>query len=129
MKKRPIGIALAALCLAAAGMFALWQASRPEAAEGEKSVTVQVVHSGGDQAEFTYRSDGETLGPLLEEEGLISGMEGPYGLFVDTVDGETADYDADGSWWRLTCDGEDAQTGVDEVILTDGSVYVWTYSR
>ena len=71
MKKRPIGIALAALCLAAAGMFALWQASRPEAAEGEKSVTVQVVHSGGDQAEFTYRSDGETLGPLLEEEGLI----------------------------------------------------------
>lgn len=129
MEKRRIGIALAVVCLLAAGMFALWRTGRPAAEEGEKSVTVQVIHSDGGQAEFTYRTDEESLGALLEEEGLISGTEGAYGLFVDTVDGETADYDADGSWWQLTCNGEASQTGADEVPLTDGGVYVWTFTR
>lgn len=129
MKRKPYLLALAAVCLLAAGMFALWRTGRPAAAEGEKSVTVQVIHSDGEQAEFTYRTDEETLGPLLESEGLISGTEGAYGLFVDTVDGETASYDADGSWWQLTCNGEVSQTGADEVPLTDGGVYVWTFTR
>lgn len=129
MEKKRIAAALAALCLLAAGMYALWRVSRPAAEDGEKRVSVQVNHSDGTQAEFTYQTDQAYLGPLLEEEGLISGTEGAYGLFVDTVDGETADYDADGGWWQLTCNGEPAQTGADQVALEDGGVYVWSYTQ
>ena len=70
----------------------------------------------------------EYLGPLLVNEGLISGTEGAYGLYVDTVDRETADYSVDNSWWKLSGNGEDSQVGVDEVVIHDGDQYTWTYT-
>ena len=129
MEKKRIAAALAALCLLAAGMYGLWRMNRPAAEDGEKRITVQVNHSDGEQRAFTYQTGQAYLGPLLAEEGLISGTEGTYGLFVDTVDGETADYDVDGGWWQLECNGEPSQTGADQVALEDGGVYVWSYTR
>lgn len=130
MKKKTLyGIGAAALfCVLALGLWTVWQSSRPETSEGTKTVTVEVTHSDQTTREFTYQTDLEYLGELLEQEGLISGSEGAYGLFVDTVDGETADYGRDGGWWRLTCNGEDASTGADQVMLRDGDAYVWTYT-
>lgn len=116
------------VCVLALALFALWRFTRPELAEGVKTVTVEVVHSDGTQAEFTYQTDLAYLGELLTQEGLISGSDSAYGLFVDTVDGETADYAVDGGWWRLTCNGEDAETGADSVPLEDGGVYGWVYT-
>ena len=75
------------LCVLALALFALWRFSRPEPTEGIKTVTVEVVHSNGAQAEFTYQTDLAYLGKLLTREGLISGSDIAYGLFVDTVDG------------------------------------------
>ena len=118
----------AAFCGLAILLAVVWKASQPPAESGEKQVTVEVIHSGGGQAEFTYETDLEYLGQLLREEGLISGTESEYGLFVDTVDGETADYSLNGSWWRLSCNGTDAETGVDGVALHDGDTYTWTYT-
>ena len=128
-KKRLWSIgAVAAFFVLAAALFFLWQSNRPQTVEGTKRVTVQVTHSDGATVEFTYQTDLDHLGELLEQEGLIAGSEGAYGLFVDTVDGETADYAADGGWWRLTCNGTDAETGADEVVLRDGDVYGWIYT-
>lgn len=70
----------------------------------------------------------EYLGEALLEEGLIAGSESEFGLYVETVDGETASYDADQSYWWLTCNGEDSQTGADQVVLADGDHFVWTYT-
>ena len=128
MKKTQGVIAAAAFLALALVLFAVWQSVRPEASEGEKAVTVEVVHSDGSTAAFSYQTDLDSLGELLEQEGLISGSEGAYGLFVDTVDGETADFSRDGGWWRLTCNGEDASTGADEVMMQDGDAYVWIYT-
>lgn len=125
---RRLRTAAVLVCVLALALFALWRFTRPEPAEGVKTVTVEVTHSDGAEAEFTYQTDLVYLGELLEQEGLISGSDGAYGLFVDTVDGETADYAADGGWWRLTCGGEDADTGVDSVPLEDGGVYGWIYT-
>jgi len=107
---------------------AVWIASRPETSPGEKRITVEVVHKDGGRAEFSYDTGEEYLGPVLVNEGLISGSEGAYGLYVETVDGETADYSADGGWWKLSCNGEDAQVGVDSVPVNDGDRYTWTYT-
>ena len=130
MKKKQMYAAAGAavFCALAVLLFIIWNQNRPATMEGEKTVTVEVVHGDGTEKTFQYQTDEEYLGPLLEAEGLISGTESQYGLFVDTVDGETASYETNGSWWKLSCDGEDAQTGADGVVLTDGGVYTWTYT-
>lgn len=121
-------VALLGVCALALLLFAVWQSSRPEPAEGSKAVTVEVTHGDGREVKFFYRTDLDYLGDLLEQEGLISGSDSAYGLFVETVDGETAEFSKDGGWWRLVCNGEDAETGADSVVLHDGDVYGWIYT-
>ena len=127
MNKRLLA-ALTALCLLMALMLGIWQANKPTGTNDLKHITVEVCHKDSTTNAFSYETREEYLGPLLLAEGLISGTAGDYGLFVDTVDGETADYTADGSWWQLSCNGETAQTGADQVVLKDGAQYVWTYT-
>ncbi len=120
------GVAIFLALAVALGL--IWRVSRPDTAAGEKHITVEVVHKNGEEAEFSYDTDEEYLGTVLVNEGLISGSESAYGLYVETVDGETADYNADGSWWKLSCNGEDSQLGVDSVPVNDGDRYTWTYT-
>ena len=129
MKKTRYAVAgTVVFCALAVLLLVIWNQYRPAAVEGEKSVTVKVIHGDGTEKSFSYRTDEEYLGTLLEAEGLISGTASQYGLFVDTVDGETASYEKDGAWWKLSCNGEDAQTGADSLVLTDGSIYTWSYT-
>jgi hypothetical protein len=94
----------------------------------DKTFQVEVVHSDGSTNTFTYTSDEEYLGDVLLEEGLIEGEDSSYGLYVTSVDGESADYDENGSWWALSQDGELTSTGVSEVAVEDGETYTWTYT-
>lgn len=111
------------LLLVAAGMFAVWKSSQKAPSGGEKIITVNV--SCKDEGwSYTYQTDLDYLGELLVNEGLIAGEEGPYGLFVKTVDGITVEGN---DWWSLSCNGKDAETGVDSVLIEDGSTYTWTY--
>ena len=122
--------------MAAAGLFAalllvlgiVWKTHAPTSVQGEKHITVEVVHKDGSGKEFTYDTDAEYLGEVLATEGLISGTEGEFGLFVDTVDGETADYSVDGGWWQLTHNGEAAQVGADSLPIQDGDTFGWVYT-
>lgn len=110
-------------------VFALvWHFTRPALAEGAKHITVEVVHKDESTKTFTYDTDAEYLGEVLVAEGLISGDESEFGLYVTTVDGETADYSADQSWWALSINGEFAQTGADSTPVYDGDTYTWTYT-
>jgi len=128
--KKKFGAAAGALLFLAlaVALCVIWQASRPGTASGEKHITVEVVHKNGDDVEFSYDTNEGYLGAVLVNEGLISGSEGAYGLYVETVDGETADYSVDGGWWKLSCNGEDSQLGVDSVPVNDGDRYTWTYT-
>lgn len=128
MKNKKSLLALAALCLAAVVMLGIWRSARPTGNTDLKHITVEVCHKDQTINTFAYETDAEYLGDVLTKEGLISGSESEYGLFVDTVDGETADYTVDGGWWQLTCNGEPAQTGADTVALEDGAVYGWIYT-
>ena len=69
------------------------------------------------------------LRQALEAEGLISGDDGPYGLYIKVVNGITADYDVDGSWWSLSKSGEILMTGVDSTPIADGDHFELTYSK
>lgn len=122
---------LAGTAAAAAAIALIWavQAQKPAEKQSgqERKIKVEVVHQDGSTSSREYTTQDELLGELLSKEGLISGEEGSFGLFVTEVDGETVDYEKDGSWWKLSVDGEDAQTGVDSVPVEDGAVYTWTY--
>ena len=120
-------LAVAALAVAAALMLGLWYFTRPETQVGDKTVVVEVVHADGNSREFTCQTDEEYLGPLLLEEKLAEGEQGAYGLFITTVDGETAQ-DSLRQWWCITKEGERVDTGVDTTPIADGDRFELTMS-
>ncbi len=122
MKTKTNGFAALALC-ALLFCLALGGCGKSGGSGGEvKSFTLAVTHADGSVKNFDLSSDKEMLGDALAAEGLIEGEEGQYGLFVTTVDGETADSGAQ-QWWALTVDGETATTGVDSTPITEGAAY------
>lgn len=120
-------LAVAALAVTAALMLGLWYFTRPETQAGDKTVVVEVVHAGGNSREFSCQTNEEYLGALLLEEKLAEGEEGAYGLFITTVDGETAQ-DSLRQWWCITKDGERVDTGADATPIADGDHFELTMS-
>lgn len=130
MKKTWIWIiaAVLALALLVTGMVALYVKFRPQATEGDKHFTVTVVHKDGTEKEFTYDTDEEYLGTVLQVAGLIEGEEGPYGLMISAVDGEIADWNVDQGYWALYIGEEYATTGIDTTPIQDGASYCLVYT-
>ncbi len=120
-------LCLAALAAAAVLLASAWYFTRPQAEAGEKHVTVQVVHGDQSSKEFTYDTDLEYLGELLLSEGLAQGEEGAFGLYITTVDGETA-LDSQSQWWCITQDGQMTQSGADATPIRDGDHFELTLS-
>lgn len=89
---------------------------------GKLTITVSVTHMDGKTAEFTVKTDKETLADALLEEELIEGHEDSYGLYVDVVDGERADA-ANNQAWVFTKDGQQVDTGVSATKIADGDHY------
>ena len=116
-KTAGIVIAVAAVCIVAA--VACWFLFRPKGQAGDKDLTIRVTHSDGSVKTFELSTDAEFLYDAQAEEGILQGEQGEYGLFVTTVDGETADSDA-GAYWMYDVNGEMAQYGVDTQPVTDG---------
>ena len=128
-KTRNIIIAVAVLLVLVVGALLIWGQNRPVAQEGDKTIVLEVVHKDGSTKDFTIHTDAETLRAALEqEEGLIAGSESEWGLMVESVDGEKADYSVDQSWWCLTKDGVMLDTGVDSTMIADGDHYEFTYT-
>ena len=93
------------------------------------TITLEVVYPDKSSKEFVIATDpANNLRKALEGEGLISGEEGPYGLYVKVVDGVTADYDVDQSYWSLTKDGVMC-SGVDSTPIADGDHFELTYTK
>ena len=97
---------------------------------GDGSTTVQVEVQVEEQSvTFTIKTDKETLGDALLEHKLIEGEQGDYGLYVKVVNGITADYDIDQSYWSLCKDGEAMTVGVDGAAIADGEHYELVYMK
>lgn len=124
-KTRNIIIAVAVLLVLVAAAVGVYMHFAPQPQEGAKTINVTVVHGDESQKDFTYNTDAETLREALEPEGLIAGDESEFGLFVKTVDGETAD-DSLQQWWCVTKGGEMTETGVDGIMIADGDSYEFT---
>ncbi len=121
MKKRVLSLGLALLLL-----FSL--AACGQNGGTEKSATLTVVHGDGASKDIPVKSAKETLGEALLEAGVIDGDDGPYGLYVTTVDGEAADGGKE-QWWCLTKGGGQVNTGVDSTPFADGDTFEFTFTE
>ena len=115
-------IALVMVLVLAVAALVIWQANKPAAQKGSKEITVNVDHLNGDDTSYTIYTDAEYVRGALEQENLIEGTESEYGLYVQTVDGETAD-ESKQEWWGYSVNGEFAELGVDSQPVADGDVY------
>lgn len=84
---------------------------------------VVVTDLDGTETTFEYTSDAESVGAALVAEGLIEGHDTEYGLYVDAVNGITADWATENAYWAFYIDGEYAMTGVDATAITEGATY------
>lgn len=91
--------------------------------EGSVQFAFEVVDADGNTEMFTVNTDKKTVGEALLECDLIAGDDSEYGLYVKTVNGITADYDVDGTYWAFYIDGEYASTGVDQTDVVAGATY------
>lgn len=93
--------------------------------EGEKEFSFEITFGNGSVSAYEIKSDEETVGQALQALGLIEGEEGPYGLYVKTVGGETFEYENGGRFWAFYIDGEYAATGVDVTEIENGASYAF----
>ena len=128
MKNKKMVLIAVALAACAAVMLGVFLMTRPETVQGSKTITVTVVHGDGSEKVFTYHTDEEYLGPVLLAEGLIEGEEGPYGLMINAVDGEVADWNVDQGYWALYEGEEYAMQGIDLTPVHDGSTFKLVYT-
>lgn len=98
------------------------EAAPAQAEADQVTIVVAVRHGDESVSEFTITTESLNLRGALEQEALIQGDETEFGLFVKTVDGETAD-DSQQQWWCFTRDGEMLMTGVDDTEIADGDHY------
>lgn len=133
MKNKKIWIAVAALVVMVAVMAAIWWGAnmfaKEDAAggEGDKTITVEVVHADKSTKTFTYHTDAEYLGTVLYGSGLIVADKENPGMF-HTVDGEKAVYAENGAYWALYIGQEYAMTGVDQTPIQDGDAFRLVYT-
>lgn len=97
--------------------------------EGETQFMFTVVDKDGNETNFEVHTNQATVGAALLELNLIAGDESEYGLYVKTVNGITADYDADQTYWAFYVNGEYASTGVDSTNVEAGASYAFKVEK
>lgn len=97
--------------------------------EGNTVFVFTVTDKDGKETVFEISTDKAVVGEALQELGLIEGDEGAYGLYVKKVNGITADYDTDGTYWAFYVNGEYAMTGVDVTDIKAGDTYSFKIAK
>ena len=128
---------IAAMAVATVGYCESAQAAEVQAVEvqptdlgeGQTAFTFTVVDNEGNETHFEIHTDKETVGDALLELELIDGEVGQYGLYVKVVNGGTADYDVDKTYWAFYINGEYGFTGVDATKVEAGAAYMFKVEK
>lgn len=118
-------VLIAAMALMAAGCGSKTAETQAQGV----SFTFVVTDLEGNESTYDLSTQKATVGEALLEEGLIVGEDSEYGLYVTTVNGITADWDKDQTYWAFYIDGEYAMTGVDATEVTEGATYSFVLTK
>ena len=97
-------------------------------AEAVITLTVDVQDADGNIETFTVETDADNLADALLGAALVEGEDGAYGLYIKTVNGIRADYELDGAYWALYCNGEMLMSGANDTAIADGEHYELVYT-
>lgn len=124
--KKVIGgiVALVALIAIFAGLFI---AFRPKTEEGSKAVTIVVVNDAKESKTYEVKTDAEYMKQAMEEaDGLTFECDGS-GMLM-TVNGVTADWNVNQSYWALYVNDGYGQYGIGEQPVYDGDTFRIEYT-
>lgn len=129
MKKKHIPVIIIAVVVVAAMIFA-YAAFSEKPTEGTKAITIEVVNSAQTSTLYEVKTDAEYLiGAMDDADGLTyDGAEGEYGFTVSAINGETADFNVDSSYWAFYVNDEYCNYGVSEQPVNDGDAFKIVYS-
>lgn len=133
--KKKIIIAVAVLIALVAVFAVVWKFNKPETVAGSKKITIQVTASDGATTDYILATDAEYLVQAMDElsengSGFsYAGTDSEYGIMIDNINGERADYVEDGAYWALYVNGEYGQYGADSQPVADGDTYTWSYEK
>lgn len=130
LSKKKLFIAGGVLVLLIAALAAIYAVFGAKPVTGSKSVTIEVVSQSQESTIYELQTEAEFLKQAMEEaEGLtFSGTEGPYGLMIDTVNGEKADYNTNGAYWSFYVNDEYCNYGIDAQPVMDGDRFTIAYT-
>lgn len=97
--------------------------------EGATVFQFSVEDLEGNVTKFEIHTDETTVGAALLNLGLIEGEDGPYGLYVMKVNGITAIYEEDGSYWAFYENGQYGLTGVDMTDINPEVTYSFVQTK
>lgn len=105
-----------------------------KATQGSKAYTLEVVDDSGKSTKYTGHTDAEYLRQALDElqkkeKFSYEGTKGDYGLYINKVNGVTADYNTDGAYWSLYVNGEYGNYGIDEQPVKDEDAFKLAYEK
>ena len=130
MKKKLIGV-IALLVLVVAMVFA-YSTFKEKPVEGSKAVTLEVVNSKEESVVYELQTDAEFLVEIMDEakeQGFTyEAEEGPYGLMINVVNGESAVFETDGAYWGFFVNDEYCNYGVSEQPVEDGDAFAIVYT-
>lgn len=103
----------------------------PKAQSGDKNITVTVTDNNSVDTVYEHSTDAEYLLEAVREiEGLeLQGEDGEYGFFITAVNGITADFNVDQSYWSIYVNGEYGNYGIESQPIEDGGSYALVYER
>lgn len=125
MNKKVIIIAVAVLAVLLVGAMIAMNTFAPETQAGGKTVIFELIGAEGTSEEFELKTDAEYLADALVEAGLVEYSED--GMYV-TINGITADWNADQAWWNICKDGESLMVGMNDQPIADGEHYEAVYT-
>lgn len=129
--KKGFALAFAAVCVIAAALLLCYFKFRPQPAQGQKKITVEVVYEDSSAENFAIDTDAEYLEQALEDgqELIVEGRRTrQFGLMIETVNGVTASYDKNQAYWAIELEGEPCNYGASQQPVQDGDHYRLVYT-
>ena len=131
-KKKSIIIALFVLVALVGLFFGVSKLTASKPAAGSKNVTVEVVSKNSESKKYEIKTDAEYLSDLMEElvkttDFSYEASESEYGLYIESINGEKADYSVDRAYWAIYVNKEYGQYGADQQPVVDGDNYSFVY--
>lgn len=128
--KLKIGIGIGCLVALFAILAVVYSVFGAKPVAGSKDITIEVVNKAAQSTVYELSTDAEYLKQAMEEaEGLtFDGSEGDYGMMISTVNGETADYSVDGSYWSFYVNDDYCNYGIESQPVMDGDAFRIVYT-